>query len=86
MGYSKGMTKSTPASRATARNLAKVNAIKARLAKLEAYGHGSELLAETLREQIAIRLVGRCRECHRLLTDPSSVADGIGPECATKVA
>lgn len=81
-----GMTKSTPASRATARNLAKVNAIKARLAQLEAHGRGDSFYAEELRGQITVRLVGRCRECHRLLTDPSSVAGGIGPECAQKVS
>ncbi len=27
---------------------------------------------------------GRCCRCHRKLTVPSSIAKGIGPECATK--
>jgi hypothetical protein len=27
---------------------------------------------------------GRCKRCGRLLTDPRSVADSIGPECRRK--
>ena len=77
---------STAAKRAAARNLAKVATLKARIAKLEQHGRGDEPLAEMLREQVAVRLVGRCKECHRTLTDPSSVAGGIGPECAQKAS
>lgn len=28
----------------------------------------------------------RCLHCHRVLTDPASIARGYGPECAAKVA
>lgn len=28
---------------------------------------------------------GRCGVCHRPLTNPASIASGIGPECAAKV-
>lgn len=28
---------------------------------------------------------GRCGRCGRLLTDPESIARGLGPECASKV-
>lgn len=28
----------------------------------------------------------RCRMCRRGLTDPKSISDGIGPECAAKYA
>lgn len=74
----------TAAARAEARKLAQVRKINARLARLEAADRGDSQLAEQLREQVAARLVGRCRDCHRTLTDPKSIADGIGPECAAK--
>jgi hypothetical protein len=80
------MTKTTPAARAEARKLAQVRKLTARLARMESFGRGDDPLAERLREQIATRLVGRCRECHRALSDPDSLAAGIGPECASKVA
>jgi len=32
------------------------------------------------------RLAMRCRGCRRWLTDPRSVALGIGPSCATREA
>lgn len=87
----------TPAARrAEARKLAQVRKLSAQLARCEkAITDGSvvagwaasyEFRATELRGQIAARLVGRCRECHRVLTDPISVAAGIGPECATLVA
>jgi uncharacterized protein DUF6011 len=36
-------------------------------------GRGVEYLAE-----------GRCRRCNRLLTHPTSISTGIGPECAKR--
>lgn len=69
--------------RADARNLNVVNKLKRYLANAEASGRFPQR-CEELRTMIAARLVGRCRECHRVLTDPDSVAAGIGPECATK--
>ncbi len=71
--------------RAAGRNLAKVRQINVRIARLESFG-GHEGLVEQLREQVSQRLIGRCKECHRTLTDPSSVAGGIGPECAQKAS
>ncbi|HWB35954.1 MAG TPA: DUF6011 domain-containing protein [Rugosimonospora sp.] len=32
------------------------------------------------------RHTGRCFKCNRALTDPKSVTDGIGPECARRFA
>lgn len=32
------------------------------------------------------RVVGKCRVCHRPLTDPSSVNEACGPTCAAKLA
>lgn len=32
------------------------------------------------------RISVRCRGCNRWLTDPSTVAAGIGPTCATREA
>lgn len=34
--------------------------------------------------QLQVFHEGRCCRCNRLLTVPSSIASGIGPECATK--
>jgi hypothetical protein len=81
----------TPAQRrAEARKLAQVRKLALTLARVEkaiAAGRTDfEGRAEQLREQIAGRLVGRCCRCHRTLTDPVSIAAGIGPECVTKVA
>lgn len=70
--------------RAEARKLAQVRKLTVTLGRLERAGYTER--AEQVRGQIAARLVGRCRECHRVLTDPTSVAAGIGPECATKGA
>lgn len=33
-----------------------------------------------------LRSIGKCRECSRTLTDPESVASGIGPDCAARIA
>ena len=41
-----------------------------------------EKSAAALRSQ----LVGRCSICRRELTNPKSVAAGIGPECCKRVA
>ena len=41
--------------------------------------------ASTVAVPIA-RVVGKCRVCHRPLTDPSSVGDACGPTCAAKLA
>lgn len=32
----------------------------------------------------SVRLIGRCAVCGRSLTDPTSVAAGVGPTCAIK--
>jgi len=37
-------------------------------------------------EQVEIWHVGKCGMCNRPLTDPISIARGIGPECAQKLA
>jgi hypothetical protein len=42
-----------------------------------------------VRERLAAcaeRLAGSCRICGRTLTDPDSLAAGIGPECAKALA
>lgn len=84
------MTNTAAEKRAEARNLARVRKLTITLARAEkalaSGSFGSEARVEQLREQIAARLVGRCQRCHRVLTDPKSIADGIGPECITKVS
>jgi hypothetical protein len=35
--------------------------------------------------QIEINFDGTCRKCNRKLTTPESVANGIGPVCASKI-
>lgn len=37
---------------------------------------------EQFLHQVEFSFDGRCRRCNRLLTDPDSVASGIGPHCA----
>jgi hypothetical protein len=78
------MSATTAERRAAARNLARVKKLSDYLARAEAAGRGDTPMAESARQQIAQRLVGRCRECHRELTDPDSIAAGIGPECASR--
>ena len=36
---------------------------------------------ERFTEKVAYSFDGRCRRCNRLLTDPVSVSEGIGPTC-----
>ncbi len=38
-----------------------------------------------IRENLNISHSGKCGRCNRLLTTPTSLASGIGPECAKKV-
>ena len=40
---------------------------------------------EAIPEGYHIAHVGKCGACGRPLTDPTSIASGIGPECAKKV-
>jgi hypothetical protein len=47
-------------------------------------GQGNVQAAEELEYVLAKK--GRCKRCGRLLTDPKSVADSIGPECRKKAA
>lgn len=54
--------------------------IDAELAKPDIAPGRREALAAK-RPYIARQLEGRCRRCGRPLRDPSSVAEGIGPEC-----
>ena len=35
---------------------------------------------------VEYRFEGKCRKCNRKLTNPDSIDNGIGPECAKKVA
>ena len=44
------------------------------------------LADQPLAEPTFSRRVPRCRRCHRELTDPESIALGIGPECRKVVA
>lgn len=37
---------------------------------------------ERFLDRVEFSFDGRCRRCNRLLTDPQSVASGIGPTCA----
>jgi hypothetical protein len=46
--------------------------------------HGRPDVAERLEAQLAA--ASRCRRCGRSLTDPASVARGVGAECASKGA
>jgi hypothetical protein len=46
--------------------------------------HGKTALAEALEGELVT--AGRCRRCGRTLTDPDSLAKGIGPDCAGRVA
>jgi hypothetical protein len=41
-------------------------------------------IAERIEEELAD--AGRCRRCGRLLTDPASIAVGLGPDCRAKIA
>lgn len=43
------------------------------------------LVQNELAEGIEIWHAGKCRCCGKLLTDPDSIAAGIGPTCAAKV-
>lgn len=49
-------------------------------------GKGAGLRAGIPTELPEWRLAMRCRGCGRWLTDPRSVALGIGPSCATREA
>ena len=42
------------------------------------------LLGGTMPEQLEFWHEGRCCMCNRTLTDPVSIENGIGPECAKK--
>jgi hypothetical protein len=44
--------------------------------------HGPLGAAERIEQELAD--AGRCERCGRLLTDPKSLADSIGPECRRK--
>ena len=74
------------AQRTTARNLAAVKKLERNLAYCLRNPGRADLaaMAEHLSARLAERLAGRCRVCHRTLTDPDSIAAGIGPECASK--
>jgi hypothetical protein len=45
--------------------------------------HGRGDVAERLEGELVA--AGRCRICGRTLTDPGSVAAGVGPECAARI-
>jgi hypothetical protein len=55
-----------------------------KLARQAAYWrvHGRTDVAERIEADLAA--AGRCRRRGRTLTDPVSIAAGVGPECATK--
>ena len=42
------------------------------------------IVQDTLPEQLEVWHEGRCGRCNRKLTVPSSIASGMGPECAGK--
>ena len=44
--------------------------------------HGRTDTAEALEAELVA--AGRCRICGRILTDPESIAAGIGPDCRSK--
>lgn len=44
--------------------------------------HGNAGTAESLEAELAG--AGRCKRCGRPLTDPESIAAGIGPDCRSK--
>ena len=45
----------------------------------------AKLQANQLPEKLEVWHEGQCGRCGRALTDPSSIASGIGPECAKKM-
>lgn len=72
------------ARRAEARNLSRLNKLERYLIAAEMSQRPNPTYVAKLREQITTLIAGRCRVCHRTLTDPTSVAAGIGPECAVR--
>lgn len=46
----------------------------------------AEHLAAAERIESRLRIQGRCSRCGRTLTDPVSVAEGLGRDCATRLA
>jgi hypothetical protein len=56
----------------------------AKLARLAGYWRRRDRpdVAETIEADLVA--AGRCRKCGRSLSDPVSIAAGIGPECASK--
>lgn len=43
------------------------------------------LQAKLLHITEQLRVAGACRECGRTLSDPASVARGVGPECQARL-
>lgn len=46
----------------------------------------SHLLAGEIPDGLEVWHEGRCGRCGRVLTVPESIADGLGPECASRAA
>jgi hypothetical protein len=44
-----------------------------------------QLRAKQLPDKLEVWHEGRCGRCNRPLTDPASIASGIGPDCASKM-
>lgn len=86
------MAASTAQSRAAARELAHLRKLDAALVRYERVVAAQPGVAvhveraDALRARIAVLAAGRCRQCRRVLTDPESVARGLGSDCAAKLA
>ena len=55
-----------------------------KIAKAAAYYRAQGQLEQAHFYEVLLAEQGRCKRCGRLLTDPLSVADSIGPECRKK--
>jgi hypothetical protein len=54
--------------------------------KAFAWAWGQLWRSDNVPDTLEIWHEGRCGKCGRLLTVPESIANGIGPECAKKIA